>query len=485
MSTEVPALRSRSRAGRRGRFAWAMGIVLAALALFSTGAAAVTLVQGPRVTDVQVDPAGAIAQSGSRVILTANQSLGEIDPGQVTVEPAVEHSVDASGRTVGVRFPAALDPATTYTVRVDGVRGLGGGPDGVLETTFTTPRAEVLVLERDAAGADVIRSAVIGGDEQAALFSADAIDDFRATSEFIVASVVDGESMKLVVVDRAQAERGCADDARCLVEVPLPGDGTIAGLQVSERGQLVGFTFTDRTVSEGSGRASVLFTGSLREAFEGRETLEPVEVAGAEPSIDRWRFVPETSSLLLNDFAGDLTLVSRTSDGSDASSFGVALGIEGVARSTYTAVIDRAADGLIELDLETGETRALDDIEHDGDLVLNHLVPTADGGTLRSYAHMNAQGLPEGMRIVHVAADGSVSDVDEVARGDALLQVCSSPSARYAAVVVAPDIASNPYDAAPQPLPQTLVTRIVDARTGERIQELSGFGISWCEVGPW
>ncbi|WP_221584836.1 hypothetical protein [Microbacterium sp. G2-8] len=481
MSTD--SRRSRRVGRSRGRFVAAFAIVLAALALVGGLGAAASLSQGPRVTDVQVDPSAAIAESGSRVIFTANQSLSGIDPEQVVVEPATDFTVDAAGRTVGVRFPAALDAGESYTVRVDGVTGVGGGPEADLVTTFETPRAQTFVLERDADGQDKIVRHTIGADEDPTpVFLAESIDDFRATSRYLVASIVEGDGMRLVALDlETRSEDGAFEAA----EIPLPGDGIVTGLQASERGQLFGFTYTDRDVTEDSGRASVLFTGSLRDAFaDGGTEVTPVTVGEKEPSIDRWRFVPETSSLLLNDFEGDLTLVDRESEDGEISSFGVALGIEGVARSTYTAIVDRADAGFVELDLATGEQSVLDDADLGDDLAINHLIPLADGGTLRAYAEM-VDGLPGDFRVVQVATDGSVADVAQVEKGDSLLQICASPSAQYAAVVVAPDIVSNPYGGQPQPLPESVETRVVDMASGDEIAVLDGFDISWCEVGPW
>ncbi len=78
------------------------------------------MAQGPRVTDVQVDPAAAVAASGSRVILTTTQSLEKVDPSQVQVDPATPFTVDTSGRSVGVRFTLPLRDDTDYTITVNG-----------------------------------------------------------------------------------------------------------------------------------------------------------------------------------------------------------------------------------------------------------------------------------------------------------------------------------------------------------------------------
>ncbi|MGO2468189.1 MAG: hypothetical protein ACTH7O_04095 [Microbacterium gubbeenense] len=471
MSTD--SRRAHRTGAMRRRYARTVGVVLAFFVVIGGAAAAVSITQGPRVTDVQADPAAATGASGSRVILTANQSLGEIGEDQVTVEPETEFTVDAAGRTVGVRFPIALDAGTKYTVTVAGAQGIGGGPEANLSTTFTTPPAGVLALERDPDGDDRIVSRTIGGSDATPVFTAENIDDFRATSAYLVASIVDEETMRVIVVDRASGEQ--ADAA-------LPGPGTVLGLQVSERGQLYGFTFTDQDVSAESGRKNVLFTGSLAGAFDHAEP-DPVVVGGEEPSIDRWRFVPEKSSLLLNDFSGDLTLVDRTDPEGEVSSFGTALSIEGVARSTYTALIDRIEEGFVELDLATGEQQVVSTADLGGERLLGHMIPLADGGTLRSYALLE-EGIPTTSDVVIVDPEGEAREVASTSDGEALQQVCASPSVQYIAVAVSP-IAGNAYGGQVQTLPQEIETRIYDADTGDLVEAWPGFDISWCEVGPW
>ncbi len=57
----------------------------------------------------------------------------------MTVTPATPFTVDTSGRSVGVRFLLPLHDDTEYTVRIDDVEGLGGGPAATLTETFRHP----------------------------------------------------------------------------------------------------------------------------------------------------------------------------------------------------------------------------------------------------------------------------------------------------------------------------------------------------------
>ena len=64
----------------RRRFAVTLVAVLGVLVVVGTGLGVASLLQGPRISDVQVNAAQAIESSGSRVILTPNQALAANDP---------------------------------------------------------------------------------------------------------------------------------------------------------------------------------------------------------------------------------------------------------------------------------------------------------------------------------------------------------------------------------------------------------------------
>ncbi|WP_261166778.1 hypothetical protein [Microbacterium sp. Marseille-Q6965] len=467
MSTDrTPRRAARLRSARR-RFIVAFAAVVGALAVLAGAGAAVSLGQGPRLSDVQVDPAAATEIAGGRAILTANQALAEIDPAQVVVEPEAAHTVEAAGRAVGVRFTAPLDADTEYRISVEGVRGVGGGPASTLETRFRTPPAEVLILERSETGDDTIYRSGLDGDRVAVLTHPE-IDDFRATSDAIVVSVREDGRARLIVTDR---------DGRNARDVALPGEGMLASLQVSERGGTIGYTYTD--LDAATGRQSVLHLSSLRDP--GADPV-PVEVGEEAPSVDRWRFVPDSSALLMIDFDGELILVEP--DGAAPAFLGTALTIDAVTRGTYTAIVERIDAGLVTLDLATGEETPIPQADPEPG-TLGYVVPLPDGDSVRRYAVLGEDGLPVGASVVNVSADGETRELLEVAAPDVVQQVCVSPSGQYAAVLVAPDLISNPYDMAAQPLPRTLETRIVEVDSGEPVGTLPGFDISWCQVGPW
>ena len=449
------------------RFLLTIGAVLGVLVLVGTAFGIVSLLQGPRISEVQVDTAQAIESSGSRVILTANQALSDIDPEQVTVEPAVPFTVDASGRGVGVRFTVPLDDSTKYTVRVADVTGAGGGPSTTLTTSFETPASHIFILRRDVDGKDKIFLTDLKGDG-VAVYEHDKINDFRATSNQLVVAVEEDDGSRLLVMDRDGANQR---------ELKLPGDGYVGAIQVSERGALVGYSYSDRELSDDEGRASVLVTQSLN----GKDDPQVIEVAGEEASVFVWQFVPDSAAVLFIDFDGALSLVDRSSD-AGVQSLGLAATIQGISRGTYTAIVERLDATVVELNLADGSEKPL--AASDPDYGTASSITPYPGGTLRHVVSRDDAGLPVGQAVIRVDDDGTATPLVEVSSADSILQACASPSGQYAAVVVAPELASNPYDGMLLPLPENVETHLIDMESGKEMVALTGFDVSWCQTAP-
>ncbi|HTN55778.1 MAG TPA: Ig-like domain-containing protein, partial [Microbacterium sp.] len=456
------------RRPRDRRFTLALLSVLGVLALVVAVLGAVSLVQGPRIAQVQVDPQQAIETSGSRVILSANQRLDPVDAAQVTVSPAVPFTVDAAGRSIGIRFTVPLDDATTYTVSIADAAAVGGGPASDLTTSFTTPASRILLLQRSADDDDKIFSTDLTGKRAAPVFAHPHIDDYRAASNLLVVAVEEEDGSHLLVMNRDGSDRR---------ELKLPGEGFVSSVQVSDRGSLVGYSYSDRELTETSGRASVLVTQPL----SGKGEPRIVQVDGAEASVAEWQFVPDSSSLLFIDFNGALGVEDRSTD-AGVQGMGIAASILGVSRGTYTAIVERSDGSIVQLDLTSGDESALPASDPDyGDA--DTIVPFP-GGTLRHIVQRDGDGMPTGQAIVQVDDDGAATVITDVSGADAILQTCVSPSGQYAAVVVAPDLPNNPYDTLQLPLPSILHTRLIDLGGDRDLPTLSGFDISWCAQAP-
>lgn len=472
MSTDGPTRRGRTRR-RRGRlFVGSFAIVLGVLAAVALAGAAASNAQGPRATAVQVDPAAAVEASGARLIFTTNQALQKVDAAQVTVTPAAAFTVDTSGRSLGLRFTLPLHDDTDYTVRVDGVVGLGGGPAATVTHSFHTPALHMYLLQRTTSGDSVIRTDLAGSDPVPVFRNAH-IEDFRATSSHLVMSVrTDDDKAQLIVTDLDGANQRT---------LPLPGDGTIRDLQSADKGELIGYTFSDASLSATTGRESALFTASLKDS-EADAAPTAVAVAGDEKRVSGWRFVPDTDSLLVLTYDGRLRLSGAT--GANATDLGTATTIDGIARGSSVAVIERA-DGMFTVDLTNGTQAPLvEPAGVTGARGMTTPMPGVNAGTLRPYSIVDAAGVSQGTTVYTVADNGTPTSIFTTPGADAVLQTCASPSGRYAAVLVAPDIVSNTYDTDDLPMPAKVVTHIIDLTDQKDVATITGFDISWCQVPP-
>lgn len=467
---QVPPSGRRARARRRRRRGFLAGfaVILGVLLLAGAGAGAVGTLQGPRLTGVQFDAQASVAASGSRMILTASQPLQQVDASQVTVTPAAAVTVSTSGRSIGLRFALPLYDQTSYTVTVSGVTGAGGGPAATITQTFTTPALQAYVLRRGADGGDTVYRTGIDGAPPVPVYTASHIEDFRATASYLVMSVrTDAERPALVVTDlQGQGAR----------DLPLPdkGDGTVQELQSADRGDVIGYTYTDPDPSAQGAHASSLFTASLK-AADADNPPTSIMAAGAPVSAADWRFVPDSDSILVLSFAGRLLLTPP--DGSKVVDLGDATRIEGIARGTSEAVVLRL-DGLFRIELKDGTSERLVAVAGIGGY-LGGLLPLSDGSTLRQLT----AGDGSGSTVYRVGADGAATPVFTASGGESLLQTCASPSGRYAAFVVQPDATHNAYVTGYDlPVPKRIETHVVDIDDGSAVSTLDGFALSWCQV---
>ncbi|MFE6734674.1 hypothetical protein [Microbacterium sp. NPDC057650] len=450
---------------RRRRLYIVLAAVVAVL-LIAGGVFAFVFSQSLRVLGVDFDPSRAIQSPGATLTFDTNHDLGEIDASQVSVEPAVPFTVKTDGSSLGVRFTDALDDKTKFTVTVKDAATKGGSPTGDLTTTFTTPESQIFILQRNAKKDDKIFTSDLSGENGVPVFASPKIVDFRATPDNLVVVVEEKGGSRLIVMDRK------GDKQR---DLKIPGDGYITSLQVSDRGGLVGYTYSDADLTETSGRASVLVTQPL----DGSSGPSIVQVDGKDVGVSDWEFVPDSSKALFVDFSNALTLEDRAGD-SPSQDFGLVAELLGTTHDA--AIIERTEGAFVELSLKDGAEQPLPATDPDYGTP-SEIVPFP-GGTLQHVVQSDDAGVATGQAVIRVDPDGKAKPIFEVGEDASIMQMCASPSGQYAAVTVAPDIANNLYDEMLLPLPKTLHTTLLDLRSGKQLVTLSGFDVSWCKSAP-
>ena len=261
---------------------------------------------------------------------------------------------------------------------------------------------------------------------------------------------------------------------------PSPGDGYVSNLQSADRGELIGYTFSDADLGAAGGTESALFTASLKET-EADVDPTPVAVMGADARVAEWRFVPDTDSILLLSFDGSLLLTGATGDG--ATALGSALSIEGIARGSSEAIVARF-DGMRVIDLsDAAETDLVAADAGSRPARRDHARPgrrhrarrRADRRVRHPRGHDRRSG---GRRRCHRRADGTVLDG---------CRACTPASRR------AGGTRRSRWRRMRSPTRTTgtgcrcrerLESHIVEIATGEEVVALSGFDVSWCQVPP-
>ncbi|MGF3056374.1 hypothetical protein [Microbacterium sp. YY-01] len=436
------------------------------LAITVAGVVIALVLDGPTITGVDFD--GQIVDGPQPTLtLTLSREVAEITPEQVELDPDATATVTTEGKTVTLTFDAPLRDDTEYLVSINGVTARDGERESTVVTTIQTPAASLYLLQRRDDGDDAIFRTDLSGEKAVSVFEAENIDDYRATSEnLVVVTAQDGVS-QVTVVDRYDESR---------TELVLPGEGYVAGLQVTDDGSHIGYTFTERDLSAEGGLASVLVT----QPIDGGAASTVVQIDDVPVSVGEWRFIPHSTNAVLLTFDGELYGADATAS-KQPWALGQARTLLGVSRANNTAIIDY--DGLLmQLNPETGALVPLPVAEPDYGAPVS--ITSFPGGTLRHVFARSDEGVPTGQGIIRVADDGAAEPLVSVSGTDSIVQSCAAPNGRYTAVTVAPDLPNNPYDRRLLPLPQTLHTHIVDTTNGDERVVLEGFDASWCTTGP-
>ncbi|WP_207457413.1 hypothetical protein [Desertivibrio insolitus] len=459
--TELRLERMRPDSRGFSRALWGSILVLSVLA---AGFAVAGSLQGPRLDRAQLATDALIASAGSRLLLTTDQPIAPVTAEDVTVEPAASVTVQSDERSVTVTFDDLLRYDTEYTVRVAGVTSSSTGRTGDLVHTFTTPDPELFVLDRGSAGdPDVLRRTTLAGGEGEVVFEADRIQEYARTSDGFVVVTLDADDAPTVT------RVSLADDYE--LPVTLPGEGQVSELAASEQG-VFGFVFTPA-----SGGASELV---LYDEADQSALGTPIVGTGGPVGVRDWYLVPGTTSVVLHDAEGNLSLVDALTPEA-ASPLGTHAEVRGFVPGTLDLVVADPTGGFV-VDLATGEQSALElavpeldpalstgrvlVVDEAGDYLLQ-LVGFADSGQVVS-ALLYVDETGEAPFSITPAADGST-----------VRDFCLSPNGQYAAVETV-SVEGEP-DGYPQASAYTAMTTIfVDLTTGTATRSIAGFAPDWC-----
>ncbi|MDO8338709.1 MAG: hypothetical protein Q7T15_10715, partial [Microcella sp.] len=198
---------------------------------------ALGVLQGPKLSSAQLDPARVTEQSGQQLRLFANQPVDPVDASAVTVEPAAATSVTVQGELIVVQFDERLRYGTEYTVRVEGVGAPSRPNTSTFEHRFTTASASVLYLDRDDSGVDeILRADVEGAGRGEVVHAAQGIQHMAPVERVIVVARDDGAGgsiLESVDAPSGRIERLALPEGVRVDRLIAPRAGTTVALVLS------------------------------------------------------------------------------------------------------------------------------------------------------------------------------------------------------------------------------------------------------------
>ncbi len=434
------------------------------LALVCTVFGVLTHLQGPKLTDVQVDTTAVVDRSGQQLRLFANQPVAHVDPEQVTISPAADFRVQTSGDVVAVEFADRLRYGTDYTVTVQGVSSVYQARDATLRTTFSTDPAVTWRVVHGAEGTDDVleRASLLGGGDRTAVWSAPRIQAFEAFDTAVAVVTDDGEQSTLSLV---------SDDGVAAETLPLPdGTGLITQLGADAATTTLAFSWRPRGSEQ-----ELLYTLPL----QGQRAVAPVlSLSGQPVSVLDWAVVPGQASLVAQ--AGDEQVAVYDLTGTaPPRPLGTFVALQGVSLDGRGIVAATALQAF-RVDLATGEQTPIrfsaveGGTPYRGDLVavaateyVQQVAVPADGGA--SFTNLIVFDDEQEARVLFRPA-GESSQIEGFS---------VSPNGQYLAVETASADDTTDYSYTIDPVPQGTTTTVVDVETGAVVASFTGHAAAW------
>lgn len=475
MSTEPAGPRAdRRRAVRFHRLTLVLVVVLSVAA---TGLGVLNASQGPRLDSAEVNARAAIDRPGQRLVLHANQPVDAVTADQVTVTPETPTSVTVDGASITIRFTAALDYNTRYSVRVDGVRGASTGVTADLVHAFTTPDVTLYTLQRrgdDVAGDDqadqVLRHTLSGSASNEEVFSAPRIQEFASLDDAVAVVTLDETNVPALQVRWFDGTEYPVDIARPQV---------IRDLRASDSGTLFGYVVTSGTDAENPDHDSSLFVYDLAD-----DSGIPREITGFDGrplAVDSWSFVPNSSSVVVHGADEQLYLVDPLAEG-DPVPLGTHDEQRGFVPGTVKLVVADPDRGSL-IDLVDGTTTTLDLPEPTVDpaLYATKLVVLDTDSYLQLFTEVTYSdaGSTVNSVIYRTGPEGSTEVYRTLTGTSRVLDYCVSPTGTFLVVEVAPNTsrADGYATAIGYEGTDTTFVRLAD---GEPVRGVSGAMLDWC-----
>jgi WD40 repeat protein len=446
---------------RQDRFRLTAAVTIGALLLAAVGLTVANTLQGPRLLDAQINPGAAVEGAGQRLVLRADQTVGELTTDQVTVTPRVPVEPTSDGAALILRFADSLSYATTYQV-VAKVHSATTGASSTLTYSFRTPDGAFYILQRAASNADTdapdqIVHHVIGSTEQRVVRSEPHIEQYAVADPVIGVVTSDAAGAATFTVgplDGSEPTQTLADNS------------DISQLKSSGPSGLLGFVLTPLNDPDLGGDGQLQLYDPVAAKLI---TVSGLDGKPFEP-LD-WTFVPGTTSIVAQTNDNSFYLIDPL-NGTPTQPLGSHSRMYGFVPGSTMLIVDDNG-GYKAIELATGNTSTIPALNAPEAAAIQQLLPL--GGD-RGYVGWAVT--QDGAASVVVANDGNLREIyaedPDPARG--IESVCLSPNGQYLAV------AKLPRDAATNPDSSGFANRteFVDTATGRTDHNVAGSQVNWC-----
>jgi hypothetical protein len=449
----------------RSRLGFRRTVVLAvtALSLAVVGLTLANVARGPRLLGAELNPASAVERAGQLLVLQADQQLTGVEPGHVSVAPAVPVEVSWRDATVEVRFLSALRYATEYRVSA-AVTSAATGASSTVTHSFRTPPAEIYVLERNGSvgeeTADHIMRTVPGSTDRNVIYSAARIQEFA----------VSGPSLAVVTQDETSA------GTLAIGPVNGPGawntvatDSIVTQLQASDAAGVFGFVLQPLNGPDQDQTQLHLYDPSAGDPLTGVRGLD-----GKPLDPESWAFVPGTRAIVAQTTDALFFLIDTVTG--SVKPLGGHSAMHGFVRGTPTLILGDQGR-YVEFDLITGTRREIPLGDLSKSALVYQLLALPEDGYVSLVARLEDGELR--FSVVVVGQDEFRIIYEPEPTDSTIPIVCLSPNGQLLAVeAVSPGIELDGYDVLPGYRKSRVV--VIDAATGNFQGEEPGFGADWC-----
>ncbi|MGJ8721813.1 MAG: Ig-like domain-containing protein [Salinibacterium amurskyense] len=422
--------------------------------------------QGPKLSSAQVDADAVVTSSDQTLRLFANQAIAAVDPAAVTVEPAIDATASSEGDLISVQFGQALDYNTEYTVSVEGVTTLSGGPESTLTYSFTTGEPELYYLDRGEPNDEIIRTGLTSQD-RTVLFAGVGIQEFVPVGDVV--------AFTTAAADRTGTLTLANPDTGVTEQVLLPEAGEVADLDATRSGSLLGFTISSEDPGPIPTISHTLYTVDLD---RGRDVVAVNDLDGEPMRVTGWQFVPGTAEIVAVTTESTLVRVDTTTG--LIIPLGGYFDFDRVSADGSTAIVNDTT-GSAAVTLADGTEVRLHPSRIDGEQpFIGQTDADADGNLVAKMVLVGETGATFSSVLAFDNGEESRILYQTVGDKGAILDFEVSPNNQFVAVEVQPNVATLDSDQyVMNPRPQSTTTYLVEIATGAVTRSVEGFGAVW------